>query len=225
LFDVAENTDLRHTNMQMSRTNGHAVHRMPPRRFDLRYMVSALSTVIEDEHLLLWRTLITLLKYQHFPVDLLPDSLRSLEPPLTTKILKAEEGPRLLDLWSAFDTPPHPALLYVVTVPVDLEIAIESPLVLTRTVRYVRSTAQQEVIEPIHHIGGTVRDRQGIPLAGVRVASEDRVTEESITNSEGKFVLANLRPGQATLRVLSSSGVPKLVKVEIPSDSYDLTLD
>src|SRR5690349_1015085 len=71
LFDVAENTDLRHTNMQMSRTNGHAVHRMPPRRFDLRYLVSALSTVIEDEHLLLWRTLITLLKYQHFPADLL----------------------------------------------------------------------------------------------------------------------------------------------------------
>src|SRR6266542_3520690 len=63
LFDLAENTELRQTNVQTSRGNGHAVHRMPPRRFDLRYMVSAPCTAVEDEHVLLWRALVTLLRY------------------------------------------------------------------------------------------------------------------------------------------------------------------
>src|SRR5260221_3969921 len=53
LFDLQENTDLRRTGMQTSRNGSQASHRMPPRRFDLRYMVSALTTEIEDEHLLL----------------------------------------------------------------------------------------------------------------------------------------------------------------------------
>src|SRR5688500_15689657 len=55
LFDVQENTEKRETNVQTIRSNGKAERRMPPRRFDLRYMVSALTTEIEDEHQLLWR--------------------------------------------------------------------------------------------------------------------------------------------------------------------------
>src|SRR5262245_20545464 len=63
LFDVQENTEKRETNVQTVRSNGKAERRLPPRRFDLKYMVSALSTEIEDEHHLLWRILSTLMKY------------------------------------------------------------------------------------------------------------------------------------------------------------------
>src|SRR5690242_11217730 len=63
LFDVKENLDVRQTHVETTRANGRAHHRVPPRRFDLRYMVSALTTDVADEHLLLWRALTTLLRH------------------------------------------------------------------------------------------------------------------------------------------------------------------
>jgi len=145
LLEIQENTDLRQTNRQTLREPGQALHRMPPRRFDLRYMVSALATVVEDEHILLWRTLTTLLKYDKFPEEVLSEPLRGLDPLPTARVLQPEEGPRLLDYWSALGVPPRPALLYAVTVAVDLDITLTSPLVLSRTVRYTRlPTADEE---------------------------------------------------------------------------------
>ena len=138
LLEIQENTDLRQTNRQTIREPGQALHRMPPRRFDLRYMVSALSTVVEDEHLLLWRTLTTLIKYDKFPEDVLSETLRGLDPAPTARVLRSEEGPRLLDYWNSLGVPPRPALLYAVTVPVDLEFTQISPLVLSRSLRYTR---------------------------------------------------------------------------------------
>jgi len=143
LFDVRENTELRQSNLQSNRGNGTATYRVPPRRFDLRYMVTALTTVPEDEHILLWRTLVTLLKYAELPVDVIPASLRDLDPPLVAQIKKPEDSGELTDIWSGLEENPRPALLYVVTVPVDLDLTISAPLVLTRTElsRYLRATA------------------------------------------------------------------------------------
>ncbi|MEO7963336.1 MAG: Pvc16 family protein, partial [Gemmatimonadaceae bacterium] len=41
LFDVRENTELRHSDPMSNRANGVTAFRMPPRRFDLRFLVSA----------------------------------------------------------------------------------------------------------------------------------------------------------------------------------------
>src|SRR5215471_11999682 len=57
LFDVQENTEKRESDMQLLRRNGKAERRMPPRRIDLCYMVSALTADVEDEHELLWHVL------------------------------------------------------------------------------------------------------------------------------------------------------------------------
>jgi len=67
LFDIEENTDLRQTNMPVMRGSGGATYRMPPRRFDLRYMVTAFTTVADDEYLLIYRALATLLRYPTLP--------------------------------------------------------------------------------------------------------------------------------------------------------------
>src|SRR5579859_7156919 len=61
LFELTENTELRKTGMQSTHSNGRTVMRMPPRRFDLRYMLSVFTTIASDEHLLIWRALGTLL--------------------------------------------------------------------------------------------------------------------------------------------------------------------
>jgi hypothetical protein len=223
LYDIEENTDLRSTAMQTARGNGVGVHRMPPRRFDLRFMVSAITSVIEDEHLLLWRALVTLMKYPTIPTELVPEAARVYDLPVATKVTKPNDSPRPLDIWSALETPPRPALLYVVTLPVDLEVMLQSPLVLTRTARYVH-TQDGAPAEQGVHIGGVVRDRSGNPLAGARVAAAGQAFEAT-TSSDGEFVLPNLETGPVTLRVARDGRPEMRVTFEIPSDQYVIVVD
>jgi hypothetical protein len=224
LFDIQENTELRETGLQTTRANGRGVHRMPPRRFDLRYMVSAITSDVADEHLLLWRSLLTLMKYQTLPPELLPGSIRAVGVPVTTKVSKPDDAPRALDVWSALEAPPRPALIYVVTAPVDLEIAIDAPLVLTRTVRYGR-TREPAGVELGTHIGGVVRDRSGAPVAGATVALAASARGGSPTDAEGQFVLTGVPIGSVDLRVERPGKSPRTLKIEIPSESYEIVLD
>lgn len=223
LYDIEENTDLRNTSMQTARGNGVGIHRMPPRRFDLRFMVSAITSVIEDEHLLLWRALVTLMKHPTIPDELVPASAKVHDLPVTTRVTRPNDSPRGLDIWSALETPPRPVLLYTVTLPVDLEVAIESPLVLTRTTRYLRArdggAAEQGVA-----IGGVVRDRRGRPLTGARVRADGRALEAT-TDTEGEFVLPDVGTGPVTLRVSHEGRPEKRVTFDIPSDRYEIVID
>jgi hypothetical protein len=225
LFDIQENTELRETGVTTTRGNGRGVHRLPPRRFDLRYMVCALTSVVADEHLLLWRALITLMKYQTLPDELVPEPLRIDGLPITTKVSKPDDAPRALDVWSALDSPPRPSLVYVVTVPVDLGIAIEAPLVLTRTVRYTRSREPDIRPEITNHIGGVVRDRKGAPVPGARVGVAGEARDGAPTNAAGEFVLSHVPSGAVRLRVEPPGKEPRLIEIEIPSESYEIVLD
>ena len=227
LFDIQENTEKRETNMQTSRSNGTAERRLPPRRIDLRYMVSVLTTEIEDEHELLWRVLATLMKYQQLPPEVLPESLRSVEPPITTRIGEKEESGRLLEIWNALGTPPHPALCYIVTAPLDLDVAIQAPLVLTRTARYVRTVASGRAeVETDTHIGGVVRDKNGERLAGVTIKLENSGSgDDCTTDQNGQFVLRGVPQGPITLSVKKGGEIQKRVEVGVPSESYDIVLE
>src|SRR5256886_9312651 len=144
LFDLQENIELRQSNFETTRNNGRAERRTAPRRFDLRYMVSVLTTEVEDEHQLLWRVLLTLVRHPQFPPELLSEELRVLEPVLTTQVSRADEGQRLSGVCTALGVPPHPALYYVVTVPVDMNVVIEAPLLLTCTARYSDLYARED---------------------------------------------------------------------------------
>jgi hypothetical protein len=225
LFDVRENTELRHTNLQSNRGNGKTTYRVPPRRFDLRYMVTALTTVPEDEHLLLWRTLVTLLKYAEIPRDLVPEAIRDLDPPIIAQIKQPDDTGQLNDIWSALEESPRPSLLYVVTVPVDLDITISAPLVLTRTARYARTTDPTRPLEAYTHIGGRVRDRKGQHIGGVQVTLEGSAREAVLTDSSGQFTLVEVPSGPLTLRVTPPGGQSRLVKIAVPAPSYDVVVD
>jgi hypothetical protein len=235
LFAMEENTELRRTNMQMQRGNGQALKTMPPRRVDLRYMVSAITSDPADDHLLLWRTLAVLLKYQKFPPALLPEAMQTLDPPLFSRVGRAEDSPDMLDLWRTLDMPPRPALFYAVTVPLDLEIALEVPLVLTRTTRYMRPLPEDEAsgqgiqadqttpVASATQIGGIVRDQQGTPLAGAQVAVSGS-TRTATTSAEGWYSLPGMLPGQIDIQITPVDGAPQQATLTIPSASYDVTL-
>jgi hypothetical protein len=192
LYDIEENTDLRQTGVQTTRTNGQGIHRLPPRRFDLRYLVSAVATDIVDEHALLWRTFVTLMKYPTLPAEVLPDSLSTQAYPIAARVTGSETSSRPLEIWNSLESPPRPALVYVVTVPVDLEVAITAPLVFSRTARYASTRDAAQVLERRMHIGGTVVDRRGHPVAGARVWIDGRAREPAVTNAAGEYTLTNV---------------------------------
>ena len=129
LFAVQENMDLRQSDFQATRNsgNGRLERRLLLRRFDLRYMVSILTTNSEDEYLLLWRVLATLVQHPQFPEELLSEALRLLDTPLTTQVSQHDFEERMASAWSALGVPPRPALSYVVTVPLNISQAIEAP--------------------------------------------------------------------------------------------------
>lgn len=225
LFRVEENTDLRRTDFTTTKGNGTATRRMPARRIDLHYMVSVLSTSVVDEHELLWRTLRTLMKHAEIPVEILTDSLRMADVPISTRVAQSEDETKLLDVWSGLEAVPRPALTYVVTVPVDVEINIEAPLVLTRQARYTRFMGDDTEPRTRFHIGGIIRDKDGAPVSGAHVTIEGSGVEASVSDSEGRFVLVGVPTGNVRLKVVSSGKAPKAVPVTVPSSSYDVVLD
>lgn len=235
LFDVQENRDRRQSDFQPTRTNGHFERRLLLRRFDLRYMVSILTTSSEDEYLLLWRVLATLVQHPQFPEELLSEELRQLETALATQVSQDDVGERLSSLWSGLGVSPHPALFYVVTVPLDISQAIEAPLVLTRTTRYSRLHGKGMTPDIRTQIGGIVRGGTGEPLANVKVALEGSAAIESATNAEGRFVLRGVPAGTVKLRVTQADGTQKVVTVDVPGSQsetasngtppYDIQLD
>src|SRR5215472_1821305 len=69
LFDLQENAELRQNGFRTRSNDRLAERYLPPRYFDLRYMVSILTSAIEDEHLLLWRVLTTLVRHPQIPLE------------------------------------------------------------------------------------------------------------------------------------------------------------
>jgi hypothetical protein len=237
LFDLYENTDKRDGAPQTSVIGGRAERRLPPRRIDLHYLVSVVTGDVEDEHELLWRVLKTLMKHQQFPPEILSEALRTVSPPIVARIAARDDGRHLLDIWNALKTEPHPALCYVVTAPMDLAIATESPLVLTRTARYRRTTGVRQSVhgtsaatgamaaeEVRIQIGGTVRNSCGEPVADVTVVP-DGWGSGAVTATDGRYVLHGLSEGVVTLMVGRGGRRLKPVQVQVPGVSYDIVLD
>ncbi|HET9981066.1 MAG TPA: Pvc16 family protein [Ktedonobacterales bacterium] len=227
LFDLVENTEIRQSSFPATRLSDHAERRMPPRRVDLRYMVSALTSEIEDEHRLLWRVLATLLKYPQLPDELLPEEARGGEIAVTTKANQMDDGRRLLDVWSGLGATPHPAIYYVVTAPLDLDVVVRSPLVLTRTLRYRRGAGEagEDTHDTVTDIGGVVRDKNGQPVAGASVLIEGSARESVVTNATGEFILPAVAVGALRLIVTPPGKRARTVAITVPAPSYDVTLE
>lgn len=225
LFDLHENTELRQNNFETTRANGQGIRRLPPRRINLQYMVSALTTEVDDAHRLLWRTLVTLLKYPELPLELLPDDVVHLQTPLTARVTEPEDGTKLLSIWGSLGADPRPALSYIVTVPLDIELAIQSPLTLTRRTSYINVDAPDGTPDMRIDISGVVRGRDAEPLAGVQVVVEGGSPTAGITDGDGWFALRRVPTGTVRLRASRDDGTHTTVTVEVPGTSYDIVLD
>jgi hypothetical protein len=225
LCELQENTDLRQAQFQSTRTNGHSQLRAAPRRIDLRYVVTTLTTDSDDAFRLLWHVLGVLMRASELDPALFPDDV-VLEAPIVTRVAQPDAGLKLLDVWSALSAEPRAAFCYVVTLPMDLQLTFEHPFVLGRSLAYRDRTRDNEVVEQHTVIHGRVLDPPGHPLPRVLVSTlaEPRATAE--TDAAGAFSLRTPGGGKLALRLTAEDGRAKDVELDLdaPATAYDLVL-
>ena len=225
LLELEENTELRNTQYQTTRVNGRAEFRQPPRRIDLRYMVTVLTSNPDDAFRLLWRVLGVMMRTPELPIELLPEDLK-LEAPIVARVAQPDGGVKLLDVWSALGTEPRPSFGYTLTAPVDLGIGFDAPLVLSRTLKY-RPLDGSTSDERRTLVRGLVRDPTGAPLEKVIVSTLDEPTSAAETDAEGAFTLRAPHAGKIAIRVTGDGGRTTTAQLDLDSQSvcFDLVLE
>jgi hypothetical protein len=136
-----------------------------------------------------------------------------------------DEGRRLMDVWSGLGVSPHPAIYYVVAAPLDLDVIVRSPLVLTRTVRYRRAADEAVEGDSTTDIGGVVRGKAGELVAGASLLIEGSAREPVLTNNLGQYRLSAVAQGVLRVRVTPPGGKTRTVTLSVPAASYDIILE
>jgi hypothetical protein len=222
LYDLAENTALRRNAPSLERMDNGAVRRAPIRRFDLRMMLSAVAGDVQDEHLLLGHAIVTLLRNATVPEELTPKFARGLDAEVQIRMEEDEKGPRPFHIWNSLGVSPRPSVLFEMTVPVDVEIQANIPLVLTRTLRVFDFEGTK--LDESYEVGGTVRDQMGQPVPDVSLALAATGGEIAVTGPDGRYTLRSNTTGSMSVRVMQADRQLTQVDLTIPSDSYDIVI-
>ena len=224
LYDIRENHQLRSTEWIVEKDqNGIATRKKNPSRIDLSYFITVWTNDIADAHRLLWHVLATLSRYPDLPEELLSEQLAGQKYPIKATTAQPDglfKSPA--DFWRSLDNQLKPSINYMVTLPLDLDIAVTAPLVRTKVIEV---KAPDTDIERLVQIAGMVHEAgkptQGISRAKV-VAKEARMTAE--TDDQGRYSFPKLSMGKHTFQVLVSGRKVKEASVTIPSTSYDLEI-
>jgi hypothetical protein len=222
LYDIRENHRLRATEWEITKdNNGNSTKKKVPSRIDFTYLVTVWTNDILDEHRLLWHVLHTLFRYHKLPEDVLSGQLREQEYPVKASAAQPDglfNNPA--DFWSALNNEIKPAINYVVTLPLDTDIAFTAPMVRTKVLQVKPPDTD---VEQLVQITGMVYEAgkpdKGIPEARV-VAKEARMT--AMTDDKGEYSFPKLSIGEHTFQVLVAGKKVQEKSVTIPSTSYDL---
>lgn len=235
LYELTERCELRRPVPNVNIGDKSAVRRMPPRRLELFYLVTAIATQGEDAQALLSRALTTLLKFDELPREVLPPAVAVLDVPVSGRLVGPPDG-RAVEIWQGLSaSDPRPAFLYALTVPVDLDHSVTVPLVLTRTIAvspYSETDGKEErpsrsvgAEEQLVGIGGVVLDSHGSPAAGVAVQVAGRGDAVTRTDAGGRFRLFGLATGPVWLELIDAGGSKRRFQVTVPSPDYHIILD
>lgn len=227
LYDVRENVRLRTIGWDVRRNqaNNTATRQRTALRVDATYQITAWARVPEDEHRLLWRVLFALARYSAIPVDILQGELQNQPMPVPLSVAQPDQMPaNFADLWQALDNRIRPVLTCVVTLVLDPEIAITSPLTMAAPRVGLKSQDAREV-EADLLVRGRVRDQQDVSraIAGALVLLQE-TGDRVLTDENGAFSFANAPRGPITLVVRATDRAEVAKQVIVPAATYDLDI-
>ncbi len=231
LYDIRENQKLRQTQPAwelIQNSDGTVTKRRKPARVDLHYMISAWAAEAEDEHRLLSRTLMALLRYPHLPEELLPESLQRQPVPIPIMAAQYDELRNPTDVWNVLDNEMRPALACIITLAIDPYLPIVTPLVRTRELRIgpsiVPSLEELDArtgADLFWTIGGTLRSESPLDPEGVSLLLVERGLEVPL-QPDGRFAIGRLEAGEYTLEISVAGRPPRRYPVTVPAADYDL---
>jgi len=243
LHDLRENNTLRQPRWEVGRHGDGAYDkRRAPARVDLHYMITAwVPEAPEDEHRLITRALMALLRFPEMPEDLLAESLQNQPMPVPLRVAEHDVFTNAPDLWGVLDNELRPAVSLVVTLAFNPYARIEGPLVWTRELRVGQAAEQPgkplngkfasgAEAEKFWMVGGTLTSSE-LPVKdltltlverGLTVAVRPENADE--TSQTGSFTIGNLLPGEYTLGVSVQGRKLRRRKLTVPSESYDISV-
>lgn len=136
-YDIRENLKLRPNPAQVAPLDSRTARvYQPPLRFDLSYWVTAWARRVEDEHNLLWRGLAALKKTRTLPPSQAEGALRYSRIDMPVRVAEpSEQSVSISDLWGVLDNSMKLGFQTIITLELDLDMVVDTPLVLERTLR------------------------------------------------------------------------------------------
>lgn len=200
----------------------------PPVYLDCHYLISAWSSTedsemtspVLDEHQVLSEAMRVLLRNP----DVVPGALGlgggvvfqnahvylTVAPPETPRVLN--------DFWSTMQLPWRPAVMLIVTAPLDLLLdSAPSPIVINLVQRYALNGSSN--VEQRIDIGGfVVKASDGSPIAGALLTWVDG-NQTAVTDAQGRYFITHLLPGVHSFTA-SASGMTSLSRnINVPADA------
>jgi hypothetical protein len=230
LYDLRENIDLRRTAWKVERgQNGHTGQRRPPVYIDLSYFITAWAREVADEHLLLWRVMVALMREPVIGSDVLQGPLRDVDGPIRTSTAQSDGVLRNPgEFWTALNNDLKPAVIYSATVEVDLNVRREAPLVLTSIANLTDRDDRR--LRQYISIGGVLRERppavkgksnDATPAAGAQV-SVPALGISVRSDEDGRFVMPDVPAGTHRVQVTTATGAVSERDLVVPARTYDL---
>ncbi len=221
LYDLVENTKLRAHDMEVRRGDASAARRLRPRRVDLKYVVNVFfksqsGEMDDQEWLVLWRVLATLMRNAEWPERDVPAGARDMQLGILGAVSQPGENARLSEIWSGIGNTARTGLHYVLTVPLDLNVEFLSPLVLEQQTRVVRSD-EGEVVSQRRRYGWRLRGPDNVPLIGAEVRLADG-SEIAFSDENGAFFLRVGAEEMRHMRVKPDGGQDWAEVITVPGD-------
>ncbi len=228
LYEVKENRTLRDPVPIIDRQGDFFLRRMPPLRVDCKYLVTAWSNQagparIVDEHRLLAEALLWLSRFPTVPASYFQGTMVNQPFPPPVLVGQVDDETNAGQFWSALGISPRSAFHLIVTVALDLQLALGGALV-TTTIANFQQDGDAATAEEWINIGGRVRDNAGQPVQGAWVRLEP-TRQVEYTDENGNFVFVRVRRApNYTLRVVAQGlgQITRSLDIPSPSGEYDL---
>ena len=228
LHEIKENLQLRDPVPITKSQGARFVRSLPPVRVACTYMVTAWSHLtgaakVAEEHRLLSQALVWLKRFPTVPSEYLLGDLVGQPFPPPTLVAQLDGVDRSAEFWTALGISPRPSFSLQVTIAMDIEAAVEGPLVTTRITRF--SAAEGAAPEAQTQIAGRVLDPAGVGIADALVEVLDAGLQTR-TDEDGRYTFPRVPIGPRTVRTAAVGFQVKSQSVVVPSppQGYEITL-